>query len=412
MTCQAKPGVCQKCYGRDVARGNMIARNTAVGIIAAQSIGEPGTQLTLRTFHTGGVVGLDITTGLPRVEELFEARTPKNQAVISEISGTAEITQTDERQTIKVISSEIFRDEHQLPRGWRPSVQNGQWVEIGTVIAGPAPGKPPKKGKTAEKETQAVVSGESHALMAPVAGNVVIEGSKIAIVYEEKEERIYHVSPSTRLRVQHGEEVKAGQQLTEGQLNPQDILNVSGKEAAQRYLVNEVQKVYRSQGVNINDRHIEVIVHQMLAKVRIDSSGDTELVPGELVDRFQYEDINAEILAEGGEPATAHTVLLGITRASLSTSSWLAAASFQETTKVLTDAAVKGAVDRLVGLKENVIIGRLIPARSPYSEEVIKAPVSEELPEIEEALTLTGNALTATVEPGAKDVELPSPGNS
>jgi DNA-directed RNA polymerase subunit beta' len=374
MTCQAKRGVCQKCYGRDLARGNMIAHNTAVGIIAAQSIGEPGTQLTLRTFHTGGVVGLDITTGLPRVEELFEARTPKNQAVISEISGTAEITQTDERQTIKVISSEIFRDEHQLPRGWRPSVQNGQWVEIGTVIAGPAPGKPPKKGKTAEKETQAVVSGESHALMAPVAGNVVIEGSKIAIVYEEKEERIYHVSPSTRLRVQHGEEVKAGQQLTEGQLNPQDILNVSGKEAAQRYLVNEVQKVYRSQGVNINDKHIEIIVRQMLAKVRTDSSGDTELVPGELTNRFKFEEINAKVLAEGGEAAVAHPVLLGITRAALSTESWLAAASFQETTKILTEASIKRATDRLVGLKENVIIGRLIPARYKTDAEMIPVP--------------------------------------
>jgi DNA-directed RNA polymerase subunit beta' len=352
MTCQAKQGVCQKCYGRDLARGNMIAHNTAVGIIAAQSIGEPGTQLTLRTFHTGGVVGLDITTGLPRVEELFEARTPKNQAVISEISGVAEITQTDERQTIKVTSSEIFRDEHQLPSGWRPSVQNGQWVEIGTVIAGPAPQKPTKKGKTAERGMKAVVPEESQTLMAPVAGNVVIGAGKIAIVYEEKEERIYHVSPSTRLRIQHKEEVKAGQQLTEGQLNPQDILNISGKEAAQRYLVNEVQKVYRSQGVNINDKHIEIIVRQMLAKVRTDSSGDTELVPGELTNRFKFEEINAKVLAEGGEAAVAHPVLLGITRAALSTESWLAAASFQETTKILTEASIKRATDRLVGLKD------------------------------------------------------------
>ena len=175
---------------------------------------------------------------------------------------------------------------------------------------------------------------------------------------------------AAHIRVQTGDQIKAGQQLTDGSINPQDILHILGREAVQQYLVDEVQKVYRSQGVNINDKHIEVIVHQMLAKVRIDSSGDTELVPGELIDRFQYEDINAKVLAEGGEPATAHTVLMGITRASLSTDSWLAAASFQETTRVLTEAAVKGEIDRLVGLKENVIIGRLIPARYPVSEEV------------------------------------------
>jgi DNA-directed RNA polymerase subunit beta' len=377
LTCQAKQGVCQKCYGRDLARGNMIGKNTAVGIIAAQSIGEPGTQLTLRTFHTGGVVGLDITTGLPRVEELFEARTPKNQAVISEIAGLAEVIQTDDRQTIKVTSSEMFRDEHTLPAGWRPTVQNGQWVEVGTLIAGPAQTKT-RKGKSAEPETQAVtVPQENQGLTAPVAGNVVVESGKLAIVYEEKDERVYHVSPSTRLRIQHGQEVRAGQQLTEGQLNPQDILNVSGKETAQRYLVDEVQKVYRSQGVNINDKHIEIIVRQMLAKVRTDSSGDTELVPGELTNRFKFEEVNAKVLAEGGEAAVAHPVLLGITRAALSTESWLAAASFQETTKVLTEASIKRATDRLVGLKENVIIGRLIPAR--YKPDVEMLPVPEDV---------------------------------
>ena len=376
LTCLAKHGVCQKCYGRDLARGNIIGANTAVGIIAAQSIGEPGTQLTLRTFHTGGVVGLDITTGLPRVEELFEARTPKNQAVISEIAGIAEVIQTDERQTIKVTSSEMFRDEHHLPLGWQPSVQNGQWVEIGTLIAGPAVAKSTKKSKSAEPATQPVPV-ETQGIMAPVAGNVVLESGKISIVYEEKDERVYHVSASTRLRVQHGQEVKAGQQLTEGQLNPQDILNVSGKETAQRYLVDEVQKVYRSQGVNINDKHIEIIVRQMLAKVRTDSSGDTELVPGELTNRFKFEEVNAKVLAEGGEAAVAHPVLLGITRAALSTESWLAAASFQETTKVLTEASIRRATDRLVGLKENVIIGRLIPAR--YKTDLEMMPVPEEI---------------------------------
>ncbi|HXY74698.1 MAG TPA: DNA-directed RNA polymerase subunit beta', partial [Dehalococcoidales bacterium] len=264
LTCQAKQGVCQKCYGRDLARGSVISMNTAVGIIAAQSIGEPGTQLTLRTFHTGGVVGLDITTGLPRVEELFEARSPKNQAVLSEISGKVEVIQDNERQTIRVVSSEMFRNELDMPEGWTPSVQNGQWVEMGTVIAGP---KTAKKGKAAKAEAEAEsqeVTAEPKNLMAPVAGTIVLEKGKIAIMYEEREERIYHVSATTRLRVQNGEEIKAGQQLTEGQLNPQDILNVSGREAAQRYLVDEVLKVYRSQGVNINDKHIEIIVRQML----------------------------------------------------------------------------------------------------------------------------------------------------
>jgi DNA-directed RNA polymerase subunit beta' len=201
------------------------------------------------------------------------------------------------------------------------------------------------------------------------------------------------VPASAHTRVQTGEQVKAGQQLTEGSINPQDILRILGKEATQQYLVDEVQKVYRSQGVNINDKHIEVIVHRMLSKVRIDSSGDTELVSGELIDIFRYEDINAKVLAEGGEPATAHSVLLGITRASLNTESWLAAASFQETTRVLTEAAVKGQIDRLVGLKENVIIGKLIPACYPVSEEVpsLAAGETKEMPSLvaEEAPSLT-----------------------
>jgi len=373
LTCQSKQSVCQKCYGRDLGRGHTIGMNSAVGIIAAQSIGEPGTQLTLRTFHTGGVVGLDITTGLPRVEELFEARSPKNQAVISEITGVAEVTQGDDRQMIRVSSSEMFRDEHPVPKGWIVSVKNGQWVEIGTVLAAP----PVEKGKENDgsgEENSLITTPEAQSLLSPVAGTVAVEDGKLSIIYEEKEERVYYVAANTRLRVQDKENVVAGQQLTEGQLNPQEILNISGKEAVQRYLVNEVQKVYRSQGVNINDKHIEVIVRQMLSKVRADSSGDTELVPGELANRFEFEEMNAKVLAEGGEAAVAHPVLLGITRAALSTSSWLSAASFQETTKVLTEAAIKRATDKLVGLKENVIIGRLIPARYKPDEEMVTVP--------------------------------------
>ncbi len=370
LSCQSRRGICQRCYGRDLSRGHPVVLSTAVGIIAAESIGEPGTQLTLRTFHTGGVVGLDITSGLPRVEELFEARLPKVMATISEINGLAEVIQNDEGARIKITSSEVFRDEYTLPPDFKFAVDNGQWVDIGTVLASPAT-------KTKTKSKSPAITDERQPLLAGVAGQVVIEDGRLLIVYEDKEEREYIVPVATHIRVQNGETVQAGQQLTDGSINPQELLHILGKEAVQQYLVDEVQRVYRSQGVNISDKHIEIIIHQMLAKVRIDSSGDTELLPGELIDRFHYEDVNAEVLAAGGEPATAHTVLLGITRASLSTTSWLAAASFQETTKVLTEAAVKGATDRLTGLKENVIIGRLIPARYELSEDI-----PEEVPQL------------------------------
>ncbi len=361
LSCQSRQGCCQRCYGRDLARGETVAPDTAVGIIAAQSIGEPGTQLTLRTFHTGGVVGLDITSGLPRVEELFEARSPKGQAIITEIDGVVEEVEDGGDRVIRVARSEVFRDEYSLLAGIQVMVKDGEPVDIGTVLAAPPKSKAKAKAKAVTAETQSVV--------ARVAGEVELDDKQLAIRYEEREEREYLVPPAAHIRVQDGDLVKAGEQLTDGPINPHDILRILGAEAVQQYLVDEVQKVYRSQGVNINDKHIEVIVHQMLSRVRIDSSGDTELVPGELVDYYRYEDTNAKVLAEGGEPATAHTVLVGITRASLSSDSWLAAASFQETTRVLTEAAISGKVDRLVGLKENVIIGKLIPARYPVLEE-------------------------------------------
>jgi len=371
LSCQSRQGTCQRCYGRDLARGYLVDLNTAVGVIAAQSIGEPGTQLTLRTFHTGGVAGLDITSGLPRVEELFEARPPKAQAIISEIDGVAEVIDSEESEKIKVASSEVFRDEYSLPLEWQVMVNNGQWVDIGTVLA-----RQVTEAVTAPESTDLIT--DTQPILARVAGEVVIEDTQLFIKYEEEEDREYIVPAATHIRVQTGDLIKAGQQLTDGSINPQDILRILGREAVQRYLVDEVQKVYRSQGVNISDKHVEVIVHQMLAKVRIDSSGDTELLPGELIDRFHYEDINAKVLAEGGEPATAQTVLMAITRASLSTNSWLAAASFQETTKVLTDAAIYGKIDKLVGLNENVIIGKMIPARYPAYEEIEE----EEIPEL------------------------------
>ncbi|MFH0846430.1 MAG: DNA-directed RNA polymerase subunit beta', partial [Chloroflexota bacterium] len=386
LTCESHRGCCQYCYGRDLARGNLVELNTAVGIVAAQSIGEPGTQLTLRTFHTGGVVGLDITSGLPRVKELFEARSPKVRAIISEIDGKAAVSDSEDGKKVTISSAEVFRDEYPVPADFKVTVKRGQMVDVGTVLA------TPKKVKAKEKTL--VTATDRAPLAARVAGEVVIEKKQIAIKYEEKDAREYFVPASIHIRVQDNDAVKAGQQLTDGTIDPQDILNILGPDAVRRYLVDEVQKVYRSQGVNIDDKHIEVIIHQMLAKVRIDSSGDTELVPGELMDRFRYEDFNAKVLAEGGEPATAHTVLLGITRASLSTESWLSAASFQETTRVLTDAAIYGKTDRLVGLKENVIIGKIIPAfHSAILEELeagepvgIPALAGSEIPELDDEL--------------------------
>ena len=362
LSCQSRHGICQYCYGIDLARGHLVDTYTAVGIIAAQSIGEPGTQLTLRTFHTGGVMGLDITSGLPRVEELFEARIPKGQAVLSEIDGVAEVFPTEEGYRINITNSEFYRNEYPLPPGTELLVSDGDWVDIGTTLI--------KQSLPATIEEEAAPLSPALLLLAPVSGKVNIEGNVLLISYEEKEEEEYFVPFTASIRVEHGAQVRAGDQLTEGHVNPQDTLRIKGREAVQRYLVDEIQKVYRSQGVNINDKHIEIVVRRMLQKVRVDSPGDTELLPGELIDRFTFEDINAKVVAEAGEPATAQTVLLGITKAALNSDSFLAAASFQETTRVLTEAAINGKIDRLLGLKENVIIGRLIPAHCCLEEEL------------------------------------------
>lgn len=359
LSCHSRRGICQYCYGRDLARRGLVEIGTAVGIIAAQSIGEPGTQLTLRTFHTGGVVGADITSGLPRVEELFEARVPKGLAVLSEIDGVVDVIETEEVRKIRVTSTESYLDEYILPPGAKVIVNDGDWVEAGTKLATLAP--LPSEETTQRRELAVV---EQNPIIARIAGTVVIQGGHLYVRYVEVEEREYIIPAGSHIRVKSGDSVKAGEQLTDGAADPQDILRIMGREAVQQYLVEEVQKVYRSQGVNINDKHIEIIVRQMLRRVRVESPGDTELLAGDLVDRFDYESINAKVLAEGGEPATAQTVLLGITRASLNTSSWLAAASFQETTRVLAEAAIWGKTDKLLGLKENVIIGKLIPARS------------------------------------------------
>ncbi len=388
LCCHARRGICQNCYGRDLAQGETVTHGTAVGIIAAESIGEPGTQLTLRTFHTGGVVGADITSGLPRVEELFEARIPKGVSILTEIDGTAEVMDREETRKIVVTNSESYIDEYALPPKAKIAYKGGDWIDAGTPLIKIAKEtkekkviKKSKKTQSINKETGEIIEPEQQSIalsenvpVARVSGYAIVDHGQLSIRYEEKDEREYIIPSGSHIRIKSGDRVKAGDQLTDGAIDPQDILRIMGREAVQQYLIEEVQKVYRSQGVNINDKHIEIIVRQMLRRVRVESPGDTERLAGDLIDRFEYEGINAKILAEGGEPATAQTVLLGITRASLNTASWLAAASFQETTRVLTEAAIWGKSDKLLGLKENVIIGKLIPAQSLSFDEEIGLP--------------------------------------
>ncbi|KXG74790.1 DNA-directed RNA polymerase subunit beta' [Thermotalea metallivorans] len=283
LHCRTRHGVCAVCYGRNLATGEPVNVGEAVGIIAAQSIGEPGTQLTMRTFHTGGVAGADITQGLPRVEELFEARKPKGLAIISEIEGIVAINDTKKKR-------------------------------------------------------------------------------EVVVTADDGDSRTYSIPYGSRIKVKDGQRIEAGDEITEGSVNPHDILRIKGVSGAQQYLVREVQRVYRMQGVDINDKHIEVIVRQMISKVKVEDAGDTELLPGGLVNLYDFEEENRRVEAEGGKPAVGRRVLLGITKASLATESFLSAASFQETTRVLTEAAIKGKEDHLIGLKENVIIGKLIPA--------------------------------------------------
>ena len=366
LTCEARYGLCIKCYGRNLADGQEVTLGTAVGIIAAQSIGEPGTQLTMRTFHTGGIAGEDITSGLPRVEELFEARVPKGMALISAIDGKAEII-AGEPTKIRVTNTQVLTDTLEIPEGYEIVVQDGTEVDPGDVVAQRAVPAQPDAAAGSEQLAVADDSGtlvpvETEQLTARTQGHVVREDQRVVVRWNEETDAEYPVPATARVNIEDGQLVKAGDQLTEGPVNPQDLLAIKGERAVQEYLAAEVQKVYTGQAVVINDKHIEVIVRQMLRKVRIDEAGDSGLLPGALVDRFKYEEVNAKTVAESGEPSTAQPVLLGITKASLATDSLLAAASFQETTRVLTEAAVGGRTDHLLGLKENVIIGKLIPA--------------------------------------------------
>jgi DNA-directed RNA polymerase subunit beta' len=346
MTCEAEHGACRMCYGRNLATGQLVGLGEAVGVIAAQSIGEPGTQLTMRTFHSGGVARADITTGLPRVEELFEGRQPKGAALMANKPGVVQIEEDDNGRRLSIMSEEEVVWHTQLKEGWELAITEGTDVlKNKTVIA---------NGPAGEK------------LTADIDGTFFFDDPTLYVRATREEVEAFGINIGDQILVEDGQEVLPGAQLTYGAKDPHQILHTMGAEEVQRYIIDEVQKVYRSQGVNTNDKHIEVICRQMLRKVQIKYPGDTDLLEGDTVDRFEFHSKNDEVLAQGGEPATAVPMLLGITKASLETDSFLSAASFQETTRVLTEAAINGKVDHLRGLKENVIIGKLIPAGSGF----------------------------------------------
>jgi len=363
-TCELEHGVCIKCYGMDLGRGKMVDVGSAVGIVAAQSIGEPGTQLTLRTFHTGGVAaGGDITTGLPRVEELFEARrNPKGEAVVSEIAGMVFVEQSDrysDLRVVRVVDAEMVSEPYDVPNDWSIAVEDGSEVTEGDVLA---------------------LLGDESQMLAQKGGRVRIEEStkdtnaKVVVSYEVKQEAEYEIPSNARLLVKVGDRVEPGQPLTEGSLNPHSILRIQGRHDCQIYLLTEVQKVYRSQGQNINDKHFEIIIRKMMSKVQIKHPGDTEYLPGDLIDYQNLKRENELLLTEGKQPAQFIEVLLGITKASLSTDSFLSASSFQHTIKVLAAAAIASTEDPLYGLKENVIIGKLIPAGTGFERGRFSEP--------------------------------------
>ncbi len=354
MTCEQQYGICARCYGRDLGRGTLVTVGVAVGIIAAQSIGEPGTQLTLRTFHTGGTAssGGDITSGLPRVEELLEARkNPRGEAEISDIGGIVHIVREGDMNKVLVVDSQVKKVSYEIDEGWEILVEDSDMVEHNALLARDL--------------------GESgKELRAKAKGRISREERDIILIYETREEREYELLPSVRLLVAEGQKVEPGTQLSEGVPNPHRILQVQGRDAVQRYLLSEVQKVYRSQGVNINDKHFEIVIRKMLNRVMLTESGSSNYLPGDLVDRVRLEKLNRDLVADGGAPSRARQVLLGITKAALATDSFLSAASFQHTIKVLSNAAVEGNEDLLYGLKENVIIGKLIPAGTGYRGDI------------------------------------------
>ena len=365
LTCELQHGICSKCYGIDLGRGTMVDLGSAVGIVAAQSIGEPGTQLTLRTFHTGGVAagGADITTGLPRVEELFEARKqPKGEAIIAEISGTLHIDQSEKYADLREVmieNSQLVSDEYTIPGEWKIEVKDEAEAKAGDVLA----------------------TLDDAKIVAQHGGRIRVEKKerKVVVSYDQKESVTYEIPTTSRLLVKNNDKVEAGQPLTEGSLNPHRVLKIQGREACQMYLMTEVQRVYRSQGQNIHDKHFETIIRKMLSKVQVTRPGDAKYLPGDVVDRLEIRKINEQLLSEGRQPARFSEVLLGVTKASLSTDSFLSASSFQHTIKVLAGAAIGSTTDPLIGLKENVIIGKLIPAGTGFIHGRFTAETEEGL---------------------------------
>ena len=353
LTCEKEAGICQMCYGRDLGRGQLVSVGAAVGIIAAQSIGEPGTQLTLRTFHTGGVAaGGDITQGLPRVEELLEARKkPKAEAVMADISGRVHIERLDGGiRRIEITNTVLQKDTYNVPGNWALKVEDGNEIKDKAVIA------------TRGEQEMRVEHG----------GRVVRDGSTLTIVYEKKDEVEYEVPPAARPLITEGQEVSAGDPITEGTKNPHMLLKVLGRDAAQMYLLSEVQKVYRSQGVNINDKHFEIVIRKMTNRVQITTAGESNYLPGDLVNRLELALANEKLAADSKRQAAGAPILLGISKAALATESFLSASSFQHTIKVLAGAAIEGKRDNLVGLKENVILGKLIPAGTGFKPGLVE----------------------------------------
>lgn len=358
LTCKSTWGVCQKCYGRDLATGELVETGMAVGVIAAQAIGEPGTQLTMRTFHIGGVAGEDITQGLPRVEELFEARSPKVPAILSEFDGVVEVKEFEDRQVIHLSSSEQKTKEINIPEDYKLKIRENQKVDSGRTLA----------------------IKDKAEIRAPFAGRVHIQEGKVLLSSDVENVREYTVSPLSTVKVKNGEKVFKGTALTEGQLDLRQSERILGRVKTQKYIVAEIQAIYSSQGQSINDKHFEIIVRQMFSKVRIVSPGDTELLSGQIIDRRIFNEVNSKVKAKKIK-ATEEGLLLGVTKVALSTDSFLSAASFQETTGVLMEAATTGKIDKLRGLKENVIIGRMIPAGTGFTEKFgdqVKAEVDRE----------------------------------
>jgi DNA-directed RNA polymerase subunit beta' len=357
LTCELDWGICRNCYGLDLAISKKVNIGEAVGVIAAQAIGEPGTQLTMRTFHTGGVAAQDITQGLPRVEELFEARPPKGEAKLAEISGTVKIEETPDEKTITIAEGEEKVREIKLTESYKAAVKTGATVTEGDVLA-----------KHESKKD----------LTAPADGTITLHKDHLKLTSYVGEVKEYVVPNFVVPRVKNGETVEAGTQLTDGNLNLHDLLAISGERATWRYLIKEVQAIYAQQAQFIADKHIEIVVREMLSKVRVVESGDTTLIPSEIISQEKVDAANAPIKKAGKEEATVEPMVLGITKASLLTDSFLSAASFQETTRILIDAAVTAQTDNLKGLKENVIIGKLIPAGTGMTDDYLYTKVSKE----------------------------------